>query len=152
MRWPTPTMVKEVRGFLGFGNFYRQFIRHYLNIAKPLNDTTKKDQPFKWTAQCQQAFDELKKRFTEELVLIMPDQTKPFQIKCDASKYASGAVLTQIDGNSNRHPCAFISKKLKGIMKYMIENYWPLYKHLKNDNTTFKDRLILPWCYLIIKT
>ena len=152
MRWPTPTMVKEVRGFLGFGNFYRQFIRHYLNIAKPLNDTTKKDQPFKWTAQCQQAFDELKKRFTEELVLIMPDQTKPFQIKCNASKYASGAVLTQIDGNSNRHPCAFISKKLKGIMKYRIENYWPLYKHLKNDNTTFKDRLILPWCYLIIKT
>ena len=40
----------------------------------------------------------------------MPDQTKPFQIECDASKYASGAVLTQNDGNGNRHPCAFISK------------------------------------------
>ena len=44
---------------------------------------------------------ELNRRFTEEPVLIMPDQTKPFQIKCDASKYASGAVLTQIDGNGN---------------------------------------------------
>ena len=41
---------------------------------------------------------------------MMPDQTKPFQIECDASKYASGAVLTQNDGNGNRHPCAFISK------------------------------------------
>ena len=40
----------------------------------------------------------------------MPDQTKPFQIECDTSKYTSGAVLTQNDGNGNRHPCAFISK------------------------------------------
>ena len=108
--WPNPTSVKEVRGFLGFGNFYRRFIRHYSNIAKPLNNTTKKDRPFNWTADCQQAFEELKRRFTKEPVLIMPDQTKPFQIKCDASKYASGAVLTQTDGNGNRHPCAFISK------------------------------------------
>ena len=108
--WPTPTTVKEVRGFLGFGNFHWRFIRHYSNIAKPLNDTTKKDQPFNWTTKCQQAFEELKKRFTEEPVLMMPDQTKPFQIKCNASKYASGVVLTQIDGNGNWHPCAFISK------------------------------------------
>ena len=62
--WPTPTTVKEVRGFLGFGNFYRRFIQHYSNIAKPLNDTTKKDQPFKWTTECQQAFEELKRCFT----------------------------------------------------------------------------------------
>ena len=108
--WPTPTTVKEVRGFLGFGNFYRRFIRHYSNIAKPLNDLTKKNQLFNWTAECQQAFEELKRCFTKEPVLIMPDQTKPFQIKCDASKYASGAVLTQNNGNGNRHPCAFISK------------------------------------------
>ena len=40
----------------------------------------------------------------------MPDHTKPFQIECDASKYASGAVLTQLDSNGDRHPCAFISK------------------------------------------
>ena len=57
--WPTPTMVKEVRGFLGFGNFYRWFIRHYSNIAKPLNDTSKKDQLFNWTTKCQQAFEDV---------------------------------------------------------------------------------------------
>ena len=99
--WSIPTMVKEVRGFLGFGNFYRRFIRHYSNITKPLNDTTKKDQPFNWTTDCQQAFEELKRCFTEEPVLIMPNQTKPFQIECDTSKYVSGAVLTQTDGNGN---------------------------------------------------
>ena len=59
---------------------------------------------------CQNSFDKLKKRFTEEPVLAMPDHTKPFQIKCDASKYMSGAVLTQLDSNGDRHPCAFISK------------------------------------------
>ena len=51
----------------------------------------------------------MKKCFTKEPVLIMPDQTQPFQIKCDALKYASGAVLMQLDVNGDRHPCAFIS-------------------------------------------
>ena len=51
----------------------------------------------------------MKKCFTEEPVLMMPDQTKPFQIECDASKWASGAILTQLDINGDRHPCAFIS-------------------------------------------
>jgi len=46
----------------------------------------------------------------EEPVLIIPDQSRPFQIKLDASKYASGAVLTQLDTNGERHPIAFISK------------------------------------------
>ena len=55
-------------------------------------------------------FEILKKKFSEEPVLIMPDQTKPFQIKTDASKYASGAVLTQTDMNSEQHPIAFLSK------------------------------------------
>ena len=40
----------------------------------------------------------------------MPDYTKPFQIECDTFKYASGAVLTQLDLNGDRHPCMYISK------------------------------------------
>ena len=46
----------------------------------------------------------------EELVLMMPVQAKPFQIKTDTSKYATGAVLTQLDSNGTRHPISFISK------------------------------------------
>ena len=61
--WPSPTTVKETRGFLGFGNFYQQF--NFSNLAKPLNDLLKKDQKFKWTEECQRAFDDLKKWFTE---------------------------------------------------------------------------------------
>ena len=108
--WPAPTTVKQVRGFLGFGNFYRCFIRGLSEIARPLNELLKKDRKFEWTIECQQAFNNLKTCFTSEPVLVMPDQTKPFQIECDASKYASGAVLTQLDSNGDRHLCAFISK------------------------------------------
>src|ERR1700734_2772882 len=108
--WPTPTTVKQVRAFLGFGNFYRRFIRKFSDIAGPLNDLLKKDKTFDWTKECQQSFDNLKRRFTEEPVLMMPDHSRPFQIEADASKYASGAVLTQCDVNGDRHPVAFISK------------------------------------------
>ena len=110
--WPTPTTVKQIQGFLGFGNFYRRFIWRFSELARPLNDLLKKDQKFEWTDDCQRAFDELKKRFTEEPVLMMPDQTKPFQIETDASKYATGGVLTQLDSNGDRHPISFISKTL----------------------------------------
>ena len=63
--WPVPTTVKQVRGFLGFGNFYQRFIRHFSEFAKPLNDLLKKDHKFDWTDDCQRSFEELKKRFTD---------------------------------------------------------------------------------------
>jgi RNase H-like domain found in reverse transcriptase len=92
--WPVPTMLKQTQSFLGFGNFYRKFISHYSELARPLNDLTKKDKKFEWTTKCQEAFETMKKQFIEELVFLMPDQSKPFQIESDASKVATGAVLT----------------------------------------------------------
>ena len=108
--WPVPTCVKNVRSFLGFGNFYRKFIPGFSTLATPLNALLKKDMIFQWTKETQQSFDALKQKLTSSPVLMMPDQTQPFQIKCDASKYASGAVLTQLDNNGDRHPVAFLSK------------------------------------------
>jgi len=45
--WPAPTMVKGVRYFLGFGNFYQQFIGHFAELAQPLNKLTQKNKTFK---------------------------------------------------------------------------------------------------------
>ena len=72
-----------------------------LHLAQPLNQLLKNNQPFIWDDNAQTSFNEMKKRFTEEPVLLMPDQMKPFQIECDASKWASGAVLTQLDINGD---------------------------------------------------
>jgi RNase H-like domain found in reverse transcriptase/Reverse transcriptase (RNA-dependent DNA polymerase) len=108
--WPVPTTLKQTRSFLGFGNFYWKFISHYSELAQPLNNLTKKDKKFEWTTECQKAFDIMKKQFIEELVLLMPNQSKPFQIESDASKVATGAVLTQLNSNGDRHPVAFLSK------------------------------------------
>ena len=115
--WLVPTTIKQVRAFLGFGNFYRRFIQKFSELALPLNNLLKKDTQFDWTPACQESFDTLKKRFTEEPVLMMPDQTRPFQIESDASKYASGAVLTQMDSNGDRHPVAFMSKTFSDTEK-----------------------------------
>jgi hypothetical protein len=74
-KWPSPTTVKQVWGFLGFGNFYRRFIRHFSEIAKQLNDLLKKDHKFEWMTDCQNSFNELEKCFTKEHVLAMPVPT-----------------------------------------------------------------------------
>ena len=107
--WPEPTNVKAVQSFLGFGNFYRQFIKHFAELACPLNDLTKKTKQFEWTPECQAAFNFLKMKFTESPVLLMPDPKKPFTVESDASKYATGAVLRLKDANGDWHPCGYIS-------------------------------------------
>ena len=49
--WPTPRNLRDLRGFLGFANFYRRFIQNFAQIARPLNDLTKKNVPFNWGTQ-----------------------------------------------------------------------------------------------------
>jgi hypothetical protein len=108
--WPVPTMLRQTWSFLGFGNFYQKFIFHYSELAQPLNNLTKKDKKFEWSTDCQEAFDTIKKQFMEEPVLLMLNQSKPFQIESDTSKVATGVVLTQLDSNGDWHPIAFLSK------------------------------------------
>jgi hypothetical protein len=108
--WPIPTMVKQVRGFIRFANFYRQFIKKFSELILSLNNLLQKDMKFDWNDQCQEAFETLKRQFLQEPVLMMPNHSKPFQIESDTSKYASGVVLTQTDINGDRHPVAFLSK------------------------------------------
>ena len=112
LEWPTPRTVKEVQSFLGFGNLYRRFIKSFSQLAHPLNDLLKKDKKFIWSNECQESFDLLQKRFTEEPVLMMPDHTRPFQIKVDSSLFATGGILTQMDTNGDCHPCTYLSKSL----------------------------------------
>jgi hypothetical protein len=59
--WPAPKTVKEVRSFIGFGNFYRRFVKGFSHLAHPLHDLLKKNKEFIWSEECQEFFDQLKK-------------------------------------------------------------------------------------------
>jgi len=71
--WAPPKTVKGVRSFLGFCNFYQRFIGNYAEEAKLLNELTKKTKIFEWSQGCHTAFKNLKKRFLEKPVLVIPD-------------------------------------------------------------------------------
>jgi RNase H-like domain found in reverse transcriptase len=110
--WPVPKTVKEVRSFIGFGNFYCCFVKGFSHLAHPLHDLLKKDKKFVWSEECQESFDQLKRRFIKEPVLMMPDHSKPFQIQVNSSLFVTGEILTQMDTNRDRHPCVYLSKSL----------------------------------------
>ena len=109
-KWKPPTLVKEVRLFTGFANFYRKFIPDFSNIITPLNLLTCKGEPWVWTQIQQKAFEHLKQIFSSAPVLQIPDITRPFSIMTDASLLAAGAVLMQADENSDLHPHAYFSR------------------------------------------
>ena len=75
--WPTPTTLKEVQAFIGFFNFYRRFIKDFSTMARPLHDLNKKDIPWHWSQEQQEAFNAIKKWFCEEPILKVYDPDLP---------------------------------------------------------------------------
>jgi hypothetical protein len=110
-KWPIPTMVKQVRSFLGFCNFYRTFILKFSDIAQPLNDLTRKNYQWHWETEQQNAFEELKCACSIEPVLHALDWNKPFIMETDASGYALEVVIAQ-EYKDGIHPIAFHSRLL----------------------------------------
>ena len=85
-QWDSSTCVREVRSFIGFCNFYRQFIRDFSKIAGPFNTLTKKDVKFAWTNKCELAFQELKQRVCEAPILIHFNPTKECYVETNLSR------------------------------------------------------------------
>ncbi|GJR81918.1 reverse transcriptase domain-containing protein [Tanacetum coccineum] len=92
---PHPTTVKGVRSFLGHAGFYRRFIKDFSKISRPMTHLLEKNTPFIFSNECIQAFQTLKNKLTEAPILIAPNWDLPFELMCDASDYAIGAVLGQ---------------------------------------------------------
>ncbi|GJR56400.1 reverse transcriptase domain-containing protein [Tanacetum coccineum] len=92
---PHPTTVKGIRSFLGHAGFYRRFIKDFSKISRPMTHLLEKNTPFIFSEDCILAFQTLKKKLTEAPILIAPNWDQPFEIMCDASDYAIGAVLGQ---------------------------------------------------------
>nr|GEX11324.1 reverse transcriptase domain-containing protein [Tanacetum cinerariifolium] len=92
---PHPTTVKGVRSFLGHAGFYQRFIQYFSKIARPMTHLLEKETPFMFSKDCIDAFETLKKKLTEALILVFPNWNLPFELMCDASNFAIGAVLGQ---------------------------------------------------------
>ncbi|CAF0906907.1 unnamed protein product [Brachionus calyciflorus] len=107
-----PKNVKQVQEFLGATNYYRVFIKEY-----PLYNLLKKDVKFNWGLEHDKAFGKLKEIFISEPVLRQPDYKRKFILHTDASGYAMGAILVQIDDNGNEYVVSNSSRLLKGAEK-----------------------------------
>ena len=88
-----PTTVKGIKSFLGHARFYRRFIKYFSKIARPLCRLLEKDTKFNFDESCQNSFEEIKSGLVEAPTMAKPNWNREFEIMCDASDFAMGAVL-----------------------------------------------------------
>ncbi|BES90037.1 multicellular organismal development [Nesidiocoris tenuis] len=107
-----PTNLRELRGFLGFINFYRRFQPNLSKITYPLVKLLRKDVKWHWSQELEAAFQESKRTFSQHVLVCFPLAGKTFYISTDSSGYCLGAHLYQIDECGGYHPVSFSSKVL----------------------------------------
>ena len=108
---PPPEKLKGIQSFLGHAGFYRRFIQNFSLIAKPLTYLLNQDVKFVFDEACLQAFNKLKQALISAPIVQPPDWTLPFELMCDASDFAVGAVLGQRRGRA-LHVIYYASKTL----------------------------------------
>nr|GEW24750.1 reverse transcriptase domain-containing protein [Tanacetum cinerariifolium] len=113
-KFPHPTTVKGIRSFLGHAGFYRHFKKDFSKIARPITRLLEKDTPFFFSKECVEAFQTLKRKLTEAPILIAPDWDLPFELMCDVSDFAIGAVLGKHQEKHFR-PIYYASKTMTDV-------------------------------------
>jgi len=108
VQWGSPTNLHDVRAFLGIANFYRRFIKGYLDIVPPVVRLTKKDIVFSWDEACEKAFQLLKTSFTSAPILRHFNPDLEIIVETDASDYVSASIMSQYH-DAILHPVAFFS-------------------------------------------
>ena len=140
LEFPCPRNVNEVRIFTGMINYYSKFIPDLSPKMKPLYDLLQKGVDFKWSNQCQKAFEYAKKELVSDRVLGHFDRSKPLRLSCDASQNGIGAVLSHVLDDKSEQPICFISRVFTSaernysmIHKEALAIYWAcqkLYQYL----------------------
>jgi len=116
--WLEPQNKREVWQFLGFCNFYCQFIPEFAKVAKPLTKLTRKKE-WKWKDEEKNAFDKLKSKMVNPPILAIPSSKQKLQLETNALRYAIGRVLSQQQENSSWRPIAYLSR----VMNKTERNY-----------------------------
>jgi hypothetical protein len=110
---PPPVNIKGIRSFLVHCGFYRQFIKDFSHIARPPTNLLDKDVSFKFDDAYLKSFNILKEALISAPIIQPPNWSLPFEIICDVSDYAMGAVLGQTNDRKH-HAIAYASKTLIG--------------------------------------
>ena len=111
--WPWELkLVKQVRQILDVLGYQRAFIRDYTQLARPLYDLLKKGAQFKWMEACRKSLNNLIYQITKDPILLLADETKPFELEIDASNYGLGAALFQKNKCRKRHTIGYASRTL----------------------------------------
>ena len=92
--WKTPTCLTDVQAFIGFGNFYRRFVRDFSKIIAPMVNLTRKDVKFQWDSRYEESFNRLKEAFTSIPILAPFNWEKEIILETDTSDYISASVLS----------------------------------------------------------
>ena len=100
--WERPRNLKEVRSYIGFCAYYKRYIKDFSSIARPLHALSKKNARFEWTTECQEAFEELRRKLTTAPVVSLPRDEGEYRLDTDASNWAIGAVLSQVQDGEEK--------------------------------------------------
>lgn len=115
--FPVPRTQHDVRSFLGLCNYYRKFVQNYSKITDPLNALLAKDAKFKWTPECQDAFECLQDKLISAPILKFPNFDFKFILTTDSSRIALGYILSQKDCKGREHVIAYGGRSLKASEK-----------------------------------
>ena len=150
-----PTTLKQLQAVLGLANYYRRFIFNFAHIANLLTQLTRKNQPFVWTEQCQQAFDTLKQTLISAPIPVYPNFSLPFELQVDASNTAIGTVLAQKQNNRevviacasrtvNRSECSYSATEREALAVVEGIRYFQHYLYGRHF-TVVTDHSALRW-------
>src|SRR6267378_592555 len=103
LEWPTPTDTKNIEEFRGLAGYYRQYINGFSDKMEPLNEKIR-TRTFTWGEREENAFKNIKAQYRKNQILILFDREKQIWVHADASDYALGAVISQMDDQGKRRP------------------------------------------------
>ena len=109
---PAPDNVTTLQSFLRLTNYYQSFIKNLHDLRAPLNELPKKDKKWRWTPECQTAFDQIKKALTSDLFLTHYDPKLKIIVASDASSYGVGACILHKMPDGTKKPIAHASRTL----------------------------------------
>ncbi|XP_008190241.1 uncharacterized protein K02A2.6-like [Acyrthosiphon pisum] len=130
-----PQNVTEVKAFVGMINYYAKFIPNLSTLLGPMYKLLKKNITFKWTNQCNEAFNKSKEAMTSDSVLVHFNPEIQVKLLCDASEYGVGAVLVHVFSDGTEKPISYASRvltvaerKYAVIQKEALAIFWSVKK------------------------